>query len=113
MWLCTKHGFFSIVQKGHVEFHIRARVKRDLENLKKIAGIKRRIFVSEDADYRYRIVGIQADVFLALTALAGSINYTNFKSMIARTEDQRDKLEAYHEIWRVMADVQRGKRSTE
>jgi hypothetical protein len=109
MWLCTKHGFFSIVQKGHTEFHIRARVRGDLENLKKLAGIKRRIIVTEDADYRYRMVGIQADVFLALTALAGSINYTNFKSMIEGTEDQRDKLDAYHEIWRVMAGVQRRK----
>ncbi len=30
--------------------------------------------------------------------------------MIARTEDQRDKLDAYHEVWRVMAGLQRGKR---
>jgi len=29
----TKHGFYSIVQKKPGEFHIRARVRKDLENL--------------------------------------------------------------------------------
>jgi len=33
MWLMTKHGFYSIVQKNPGEFHIRARVRKDLENL--------------------------------------------------------------------------------
>ena len=33
MWLMTKHGFYSIVQKQPGEFHIRARVRKDLENL--------------------------------------------------------------------------------
>jgi len=43
-------------------------VKRDLENLKKLAEIKRRIIVTKDADYRYRIVVLQAEVFMALTS---------------------------------------------
>ena len=43
MWLCTKHGFFSIVEKLPGEFHIRARVKRDIENLKALAEIKRAV----------------------------------------------------------------------
>ena len=33
MWLMTKHGFYSIVQKKQGEFHVRARVRKDLENL--------------------------------------------------------------------------------
>lgn len=32
MWLMTKHGFYSIVEKQAGEFQIRAREKRDLEN---------------------------------------------------------------------------------
>jgi hypothetical protein len=33
MWLMTKHGFYSIVEKRPGEFHVRARVRQDLENL--------------------------------------------------------------------------------
>jgi hypothetical protein len=33
MWLMTKHGFYSIVQKRPGEYHIRSRVRKDLENL--------------------------------------------------------------------------------
>jgi hypothetical protein len=34
MWLCTKLGFFSIMKKGNPgEWQIRARIKRDLDNL--------------------------------------------------------------------------------
>ncbi len=33
MWLMTKHGFYSIVQKKPGEFHIRFRARQDLLNL--------------------------------------------------------------------------------
>ena len=33
MWLMTKHGFFSIVEKAPGEFHIRSRESGDLKNL--------------------------------------------------------------------------------
>ena len=112
MWLCTKYGFYSIVQKQPGEYHIRARVKRDLENLKAGAEIKKRIIVTKDADYPYRIVGIRADVIIALAYLADTINYSNFKAEIAKTEDQRDKLPAYQEIGLLTAKFQkrRGKK---
>lgn len=109
MWLCTKHGFFSIVEKLPGEFHIRARVKRDLENLKALAQIKRMVITTPDADYRYRLVVNKIEVLAALTCLGNEIDYSNFKSKIGQTEDQRDKLGAYHEVWTVMAKVQRGK----
>lgn len=110
MWLCTKHGFFSIVEKLPGEFHIRARVKRDIENLKALAEIKRTVISTPDADYRYRLVVNKVEVLAALTCMANEIDYSNFKSKIGKTEDQRDKLNAYHEVWSVMAGVQRGQR---
>lgn len=106
MWLCTKYGFYSIVQKQPGEYHIRARIKRDLENLKAVSEIKRRILVTKDADYRYRMVVNEIEVMAALTALAHKLNYPNFKAEIAKTDDQRDKLEAYQEIGLLMADFQ-------
>lgn len=33
MWLMTKHGFYSIVQKKPDEYHVRARERQDLQNL--------------------------------------------------------------------------------
>ena len=112
MWLCTKYGFYSIVRKQPGEFHIRARVKRDLENLKTVSEIKRRILVTKDADYRYRMVVNEIEVMAAMTVLGATLDYPNFKSEIAKAEDQRDKLTAYHELWRLMAVFQqeRGKK---
>jgi len=33
MWLLTKHGAYSLVKKSENQFHVRARVRWDLENL--------------------------------------------------------------------------------
>jgi hypothetical protein len=35
MWLMTKHGFYSIVQRKPGEYHVRARERLDLKNLLK------------------------------------------------------------------------------
>lgn len=53
MWLCTQFGFFSIVQKKPGEFHVRARVRRDLENLAGLGGSAWEIIETADADYRF------------------------------------------------------------
>lgn len=112
MWIASKLGFYSIVQKdGH--FHIRARKRSDLEALladtPKIG--KYEIESWPAADYRYR-VRIPADEkhfkdFAQIFAtFVESIDYGNFKNEIAATPAQRDKLHAYHEIWGIMAGLQ-------
>lgn len=112
MWLCTQHGFYSIVRKAGDEFHIRARQRRDLENLRDLVGIENRaaarwvIHRSEPADYRWRMVVTQADVAMVFAALAGAIDYSNFKSRIHCRPDQRDKLDAYHDLWGDMHRLQ-------
>ncbi len=42
-----------------------------------------------------------------MACLASTLDYDNFKSKIGRTPDQKSKLDAYHEIWGVMAELQR------
>ena len=37
----------------------------------------------------------KVEVVAALTCLGNEIDYPNFKSKIGKTEDQRDKLDAY------------------
>lgn len=110
MWLCTKYGFFSIVDKGLDEFHIRARVRKDLE-------ILRTIFASEGhhlpgiecwphGDYRFRIITDHYHLRMLFDLLAESIDYPNFKVEIASRPDQSGKLFTYHQIWTDLASLQ-------
>jgi hypothetical protein len=102
-------GWFSIVLKDEY-YHIRARRKRDLENLMAEAGegVLPKIETWPDADYRYRIRLPESSRHIAyiFSTLAWSVDYGNFKNEIAATPDQRDKLHAYHKIWGTMADLQ-------
>lgn len=108
MWIASKLGFFSIVQKEGA-WHVRARVKRDLENLVVAAlpTAKAKIQRWPAADYRWRICLTRAEhVTRVFAALQESIDYPNFKSEIAQRPDQREKLHAYHELWGAMQEIQ-------
>jgi hypothetical protein len=108
MWLATKHGFYSIVQKAPGEFHVRARVRKDLENLLTLVDRALEIQDWPSADYRYRIIVAQRDLSEIMAVLALSLDYPNFKNQIARLPDQRIKLDAFHEIWAILANMQKG-----
>jgi hypothetical protein len=123
MWIASKYGFFSIVLKdGH--YNIRARARADLEALLVQIGAMQsecamdppRTYCIEHwptADYAWRIrIPVSDDdpphnMLSGLFAiLADSIDYPNFKSQIAATPGQRDKLPIYHEIWHLLYDYQ-------
>jgi hypothetical protein len=106
MWLCTRYGFYSIVQKSPGEFHVRARVRRDLENLQQAGDFLFTIIETPKADYRYRAVVGGNTVKVILQLLATTLDYSNFKSKIAQTPDQRPKLSAYHTVWETLYRVQ-------
>ena len=113
MWLATKFGFYSIVRKEPADerdgavFHVRARLRHDLENLLHAAGLRKEIEEWPGADYRYRFLGTEADVHQVMACLAATLDYNNFKSKIGRTPDQKEKLDAYHTVWSELARVQR------
>ena len=103
MWIATKLGFYSIVKKEDA-YHIRARVKSDLERLLDAANDK----LSNDypveewpeADYQYRFrVNSHADYAYLFHVLSESIDYDNFKNTIAKTEHQAEKGAAYSHLW--------------
>jgi enoyl-CoA hydratase/carnithine racemase len=58
MWIITKIGFFSIVQKPwsnpNDTLTVKARARTDLENLRAYLPEMSEIIASEDSDYRYR-----------------------------------------------------------
>ncbi len=99
MWLCTQHGFYSIVQKRPGEYHVRARLRRDLMNLRELCGAAWQIHRSEGADYRWRAVVEADDLALIMANLAESIDYANFKGRIHEREDQAAKSPAYGALW--------------
>lgn len=107
MWLMTQYGFYSIVRKGRDVYHVRGRVKRDLENLVHLCGWKNTVEVWQKADYRYRVIVNKKQVMEAMHHLGNMIDYPNFKSQIAELDDQREKLTAYHRVWGELAGVQR------
>ena len=100
----TKYGFYSIVEKQPDEYHVRARERRDVENLVRGVPLPHAgILESSQTDYAVRIIVKKDDVLAILRFLGESLDYDNFKAMIARMPDQRQK--PYHEIWRVLADA--------
>ena len=104
MWLMTKHGFYSIVEKGRGELHIRSRERADLQNLiDRIPLPAHQVIDTPEADYAARIIADRECVSAVMRYLSDSLDYSNFKGEIDRTADQRHK--PYHKVWDVMADA--------
>lgn len=104
MWLFTQHGFYSIVQKDDGFFHIRARVRSDLENLLQLVDLKLTIHEWSTADYRYRLLVDLETLLEVIVHLATSLDYSNFKGRIPQREDQCERLGVYHKVWATLAD---------
>lgn len=105
MWIASKLGFFSIVHKEG-SFHVRARTRDDLAQLKRAAKVRARIEEWPRADYRWRIRVQLADLARVFAALQSSIDYPNFKNQVAALPSQREKLGAYEHLWGRLAMLQ-------
>ncbi len=104
MWLMTKHGFYSIVEKKDGEYHIRAREKHDLENLKEAAQLSEaQIIETPSNDYACRVIVGKDEMLRVLAVLGEGIDYDNFKNKIHDTSDQAHK--PYGKVWSVLADA--------
>lgn len=108
MWIASKYGFYSIVQKpapmGEPRFHVRGRTAEDLNRLVEAAGLDRgarpvQVEFWPGADYKFRIRVGEGQLVEVLLALGHSITYDNFKAMIAKAKDQGPKLPAYEALW--------------
>lgn len=98
MWLATVHGFYSVVFKEHMH-HVRARTRGDLERLLRLSGLEKRIEVRAEADYRYRVLCTEEELVRVMIALAQTVDYSNYKNVIDRSPDQKEKSAAYHALW--------------
>ena len=110
MWVITSLGFFSIVCKPDDTkagtLTIRARVKSDLEALRKQA-LPTLGPISENmgSDYRFRAQAKRKDVEKALTKLVEQIDYENFKDKVAKTQGY-ERAEIYASVWGTLYDLQ-------
>ncbi len=104
MWLMTRYGFYSIVQKQAGEYHVRSRERKDIENLVSRLPLPQvQIIESKRSDYAFRIIVRKEDVDAILKFLGDTIDYDNFKSKVDQTADQKHK--PYHEVWGILADA--------
>jgi len=101
MWVFTKDGFFSAVEKpvdkGHDMITIRARAKIDLENLLKEIVKEMPIIVDAGTDYEYRIRLLKSEWADYLAQTAKDIDYENFKHEVGLIDKKRAN--TYLSIW--------------
>jgi hypothetical protein len=113
MWLFTPRGFFSAVQKPEDAkdqmMTIRARAKKDLENLHDILPAAAPYEVKGYSDYPWRIRVSQRDWAMAVATMALEIDYSNFKDEITRTQGKK-RHDMYSQIWGVMLQAETGKK---
>jgi hypothetical protein len=105
MWLITRYGFFSVVQKpGEKDLTIRARARADLEALRRrYLPSMGDIRVDEGTDYHYR--ASHAAVAEALRCSVMDVNYANFKDTVA-DEQGPERAHIYSRVWSVLCKVQ-------
>ena len=86
---------------------IRARVYDDLVRLQAYLPSMSDIISSEDSDYKHRAVAGREAVMAAMSMLTAEIQYDNFKSEVARSDDQGYARAAlYGEVWQVLYRLQ-------
>lgn len=92
MWLMTKYGFYSIVQKEPGTYHVRSREMRDIENLlRQVPLPDMQIVDTTGSDYSARISVGRDDLLNILNFIATNIDYDNFSDAIEKTPDQSHK----------------------
>lgn len=110
MWLITPVGFFSVVQKpadvAAGTLTVRARVRSDMDALRE--AILPELTPTKEtasADYRFRAQAPKKAVAAALAKLAESIDYSNFKDVVAKRQG-KEREHLYHGVWDVLYAMQ-------
>lgn len=108
MWIFSKAGFFSVVEDraDSDRIVVRARIRHDLHNLRaKYAPELSCVEVNYKRDYRYRAFISRAAWANAMSKMAMDLDYSNFKSMVDRTQGV-DRHDLYTRVWGVMASAE-------
>jgi hypothetical protein len=103
MWIFTSTGFYSIVQKqGDELLTIRSRVATDVVSLRdQYLPMLSPIIATPDADYAFRATATHRDVAEALASIAASIDYGNFKDVVASKQGEA-RAKVYADVWAIL-----------
>ena len=106
MWVATRVGFFSIVQKkGEEGLTIRARARKDLQQLKaRYLPDLSDIQEGGGTDYQYRAWCSHQQWADASSRIALDIDYANFKSQIKK-EVGPTRSGIYSQVWGALWDI--------
>ncbi len=109
MWIFTRVGLFSIVQKPNQDFlTIRARVASDLDGLRnKYLPSLSPTLEAKTFDYRYFATIRHEDFAQGLAQIARDIRYDNFKEEVKRVMGER-RAEVYGRVWSLLLELQNG-----
>lgn len=106
MWLITTTGFFSVVAKpGDADLCIRARVRKDLVDLKRDhLPSMGKIIETKNADYRFRAYASAAAIAVAAGDMVREIDYSNFKDEVKAVQG-KDRANVYMRVWTAMLEL--------
>jgi hypothetical protein len=104
MWIMHPNFFISIVRKGAPgEWQIRARTRRHLERLIKLAKLDgQKIIATTFSDYAFRVVVSAEDMDKVFSYLRESVSYQNVKSATAAIEGNEKYEQLMHRVWSTM-----------
>jgi hypothetical protein len=106
MWLFTKFGFYSVVQKPRTScLTVRARVKADLDVLRKEYLPELSATVGKaGTDYPWRATVSHEQFAAALGKIVADINYDNFKNEVAAKQG-KPRATRYGRVWSTLYDM--------
>lgn len=106
MWLFTEYGFYSIVQKsGEDCLTVRARVKADLDALRKRVPELSSTVTGGGTDYPYRAFVSHEALAAGMADTVKSIDYSNFKNRVADNLG-RSRESVYHRVWAALMNLE-------
>lgn len=107
MWVFSRHGFCSVKESSDGDLMVRFRTRKHADHFSSACG-QAPIHVTEDADYRFRII-VSRDVFAgAMADEVRAIDYPNFKASIP--DDDVRYAGALHGIWFIHHAIQERER---
>ncbi|MCA9617293.1 MAG: hypothetical protein KC586_31240 [Myxococcales bacterium] len=101
----TTFGFYSVVQKdGDEHLTVRARCEADLDALRARVPTLGATDRKSGTDYPVRARISRADFALAMSDLARALDYSNFKSAVARRHGH-ERAHTYGKVWSALLDI--------
>lgn len=113
MWMFTKIGFVSVVKDAGAPQNVwlRFRCLQDAERFRAFsveAAVARpaTVMSTPESDYPYRMRLHRVDWLELAAALAGDVDYPNFKQAALEDDTCPSRWQAYHEVWGIMRQFQ-------